>query len=53
MHNSFLKNAFFDFGIINDLKKNLMLIMNKGGKLLSYKEMGFCLDWKELPVWSI
>jgi hypothetical protein len=37
----------------NDLKKNLMLIMNKGGKLLSYKEMGFCLDWKELPVWSI
>lgn len=37
----------------NDFNKNLMLIMKEGGKLLSYKDMGFCLDWKELPVWRI
>lgn len=36
----------------SDLKKNLIEIINNGGRLLKVKDMGFPENWKSLYVWK-
>lgn len=36
----------------NDLKKNLLSIMEDSGKLLDLKDMGFPRNWMDLPIWK-
>jgi len=36
----------------NDFKKNLISLIENGGKLLSMKEMGFPDNWKAIGIWK-
>lgn len=36
----------------NDMKKNLLSIMDDSGSLLDLKDMGFPKDWRDLSIWK-
>ena len=37
----------------SDLKKNILSIMNEGGRLLNLRDMGFPADWERSAVWNV
>ena len=37
----------------NSFKNQLEGLLMENHKLLTIKEMGFPVDWKELPVWKL